>query len=124
MYRVVIHPLIFLLLLVKGLTAQPLLQPSIGIATLPSDSDSVCTIPWYLGSFYTSGLQKGDMAYDLKLYDLNGDSLHLQEALSNNRPVLLIAGSYTCPLYRKMVPVINDLVTTYAGILDIYIVYT
>lgn len=106
------------------LTAQPNLLPSIGIGALPSDNDSVCYIPWYLGSFYTSGLQAGDTAFDFTLYNLNGDSLNLETALSNGRPVLLIAASYTCPVYRGMVPVINDVVNTYAGLLDVYIIYT
>lgn len=106
------------------LVAQPDLLPGIGVGALPSDNDSVCYIPWYLGSFYTSGLQAGDTAYDFTLYNLSGDSLNLETALSNGRPVLLIAGSYTCPVYRDMVPVINDVVNTYAGQLDVYIIYT
>lgn len=108
----------------RQLIAQPSLLPSIGIGALPSDNDSVCYIPWYLGSFYTSGLQAGDTAYDFTLYNLNGDSLNLATALNNSRPVLLIAASYTCPVYRDMVPVINDVVNTYAGLLDVYIIYT
>lgn len=116
--------LLSLFLINLRLVAQPNLLPSIGVGAIPSDSDSVCYIPWYLGSFYTSGLQSGDTAYDFTLYNLNGDSLNLQNALSNGRPVLLIAGSYTCPVYRDMVPVINDVVNTYAGLLDVYIIYT
>jgi hypothetical protein len=121
MRKLLLLPFIFFNL---QLIAQPNLFPSIGVGALPSDNDSVCYIPWYLGSFYTSGLQAGDTAYDFTLYNLNGDSLNLQTALSNGRPVLLIAASYTCPVYRGMVPVINDVVTTYAGLLDVYIIYT
>jgi hypothetical protein len=104
--------------------AAPHLRPSIGLSQLPDDTDSVCYIPWYLGNFYSSGLQSGDTAYDFTLYDLNGDSMNLETALSNGRPVLLVAASYTCPVYRGIVPVINDLVNTYGGLLDVYIVYT
>lgn len=106
------------------LYATPNLKPSIGVTQIPADIDSACYIPLYLGSFYTSGLQKGDTAFDFTLYDLNGDSLNLQTALSNGRPVLLIASSYTCPVYRGIVPVINDIVTSYNGLLDVYIIYT
>ncbi|MEO8149640.1 MAG: T9SS type A sorting domain-containing protein [Bacteroidia bacterium] len=113
-----------LIFLCSQLKAQPNLLPGIGIGALPSDNDSVCYIPWYLGSFYTSGLQAGDTAYDFTLYNLNGDSLNLETALSNGHPVLLIAASYTCPVYRGKVPVINDLMSTYAGLLDVYIIYT
>ncbi len=121
MRKLLLLPFLFLSF---QLTAQPNLLPSIGIGALPSDNDSVCYIPWYLGSYYTSGLQAGDTAFDFTLYNLNGDSLNLETALSNGRPVLLIAASYTCPVYRGMVPVINDVVNTYAGLLDVYIIYT
>lgn len=106
------------------LFALPVLRPSIGVGPLPSDGDSVCYIPWYLGNFYTTGLQAGDTAFDFTVYDLNGNSLNLATALSNGRPVLLIAASYTCPVYRNMVPIINDVVNTYGGMLDVYIIYT
>lgn len=122
MRKLVLLP--FLFFFYSQIKAQPNLLPSIGVGALPSDNDSVCYIPWYLGSFYTSGLQAGDTAYDFTLYNLNGDSLNLQTALSNGRPVLLIAASYTCPVYRDKVPVINDLISTYAGLLDVYIIYT
>ncbi|CAN5659875.1 hypothetical protein BH11BAC1_BH11BAC1_27290 [soil metagenome] len=104
--------------------AQPVLKQSIGIGPLPNDSDPVCYAPWYLGSFYSSGLQAGDTAYDFTIYNMNGDSLNLRDALSHGRPVLLIAGSYTCPVYRGKVPVINDVFNMYAGLLDVYIIYT
>ena len=113
-----------LMLFTYGAVAQPNLLPSIGIGPMPSDNDPVCTIPWYLGSFYTSGLAAGDTAYDFTLYDLNGDSLNLAEALSHGKPVLLVAGSYTCPVYRGKVAALNNVVTTYAGLVDVYIIYT
>jgi hypothetical protein len=94
--------LIFLLCSL-GVYSQPTLLPSIGVGPLPYDNDSVCDIPWYLGSFFTSGLQNGATAHDFTLYDLNGDSLNLATALSHQRPVLLIAASYTCPVWRGKV---------------------
>jgi hypothetical protein len=117
--------LIFLIILkTSAAFSQPVLLPSIGLNGIPADNDSVCNIPFYTGSFYTSGLQAGDTAFDFTLYNAGGDSLHLGSALSQGRPVLLIAGSYTCPVYRGKVQVINDLVNTYAGLLDVYIIYT
>jgi len=110
--------------LYSQLQAQPNLLSGIGVGSLPLDNDSVCLIPWYLGSFYTSGPQEGDTAHDFTLYNLNGDSLNLASALSHNRPVLLIAGSYTCPVYRNKMSVINDVFNAYAGLLDVYIIYT
>jgi hypothetical protein len=121
-----VRKLFFLLIALFHLQlfALPDLRPSIGVGPMPSDNDSVCYIPWYLGSFYTTGLQAGDTAFDFTLYNLNGYSLNLESALSHGRPVLLIASSYTCPVYRNMVPVINDVVNTYAGLVDVYIIYT
>jgi hypothetical protein len=121
LHRILVFFLISLQLPAFG---QINLLPSIGVGSLPSDSDSVCYIPWYLGSFYNSGLQAGDTAYDFKLYNLNNDSLVLEEALSQSRPVLLVAGSYTCPVFRNMIPAINDVVSNYAGLLDVYVIYT
>jgi len=104
--------------------AQPTLKPSIGVNSLPADSDSVCNIPWYLGSFFTSGLQKNDTAFDFKLYDLNSDSLVLSTALNTKKPVLLIAGSYTCPVFMGKIPKINQVITTYGSLLQVYVIYT
>ena len=110
--------------LVGRLVAQPVLRPAIGLYALPQDTEQVCTPPLYLGSFYMSGLQAGDTAFDFTLYDLNGDSLRLGEALSYGKPVLLIAGSYTCPVFRQKSSVINDVISFYAGQVDVYIIYT
>jgi len=104
--------------------AQPALKPSIGLGSMPADADSICNEPFYLGSFFTSGLQAGDTTYDFTLYDLNGDSLHLAEVLSHGKLVLLVAGSYTCPVYRGKVDVINDVMNTYPGQVEVYIIYT
>ena len=104
--------------------AQPVLKPSIGLGSIPDDNDSVCREPFYLGSFFTSGLQAGDTAYDFILYDMNGDSLHFADALSHGKPVLLVAGSYTCPVFRGKVDVVNDVINTYPGQVEVYIVYT
>jgi len=104
--------------------AQPVLKPSIGLSSVPTDNESVCNEPFYLGSFFTSGLQAGDTAYDFTLFDLNGDSLHLADALSHGKPVLLVAGSYTCPVFRGKVDVINDVMDTYPGQVEVYIIYT
>jgi hypothetical protein len=113
--------LLFLSLLAR---AQPVLKPSIGLGSIPDDNDSICNEPFYLGSFFTSGLQAGDTAYDFLLYDINGDSLHLADALSHSNPVLLVAGSYTCPVFRGKVDVINDVLNTYPGQVEVYIIYT
>jgi hypothetical protein len=111
--------------LVSGLLfAQPVLQPSIGISSLPNDTDSTCNPPFYFGSFDASGLQAGDTAYDFTLYNHNSDSLNLSTALGNGTPVLLVAGSYTCPVFRNKIQDINNVVQTYGSMLQVYVIYT
>ncbi len=104
--------------------AQPVLQPSIGLSALPADTDSVSAIPWYLGSFYSSGIAPGDTAADFKLYSLSGDSIVLSEWLTSGKPVLLIAGSYTCPVFRNKVGSINNVVNLYGSQVNVAIIYT
>ncbi len=99
------------------------MKPSIGIASLPADSDSICFIPVYLGNFDASGIQDGDTAADFTLYDLNGDSVNLKDELSNGVPVLLVAGSYTCPVFRGKIPVINQVVQNYASAVKVIVIY-
>ncbi|MES2619389.1 MAG: T9SS type A sorting domain-containing protein [Bacteroidota bacterium] len=100
------------------------MKPSIGLSNLPADNDVVCNIPLYLGSFDTSGLQAGDTAFDFKLYDLNGDSFVLSEKLSRGKPVLLVAGNYTCPVFRNKLAVLNSVTATYGNQIEIAIIYT
>ena len=104
-------------------SAQTLL-PSIGIGSIPSDSDPICSIPWYLGSFNNSGYQEGDTAHDFTLYDTLGNILNLAAALTAGKPVLLISSSYTCPVFRSMIPSINNVVTSYGSQVNTYIIYT
>ncbi len=107
-----------------GFVSHAQLLPSIGLNTLPADNATVCTIPWYLGSFYTSGLSEGNFAHDFKLYDLNGDSLVLSQKLATGKPVLLVAGSLTCPVFMGKIPIINQVVSTYGNQIQVYVIYT
>lgn len=119
---------LFLLCLIysNNIIAQLSLKPSIGVSSLPNDTDSVCTIPTYIdpdGTFQTSGLQEEDTIPHFKLYQLSGDSLDIAEELMKGKPVLLIAASYTCPVFRDRVPDINTIVNTYSSDISIFIVY-
>src|SRR4051794_19849988 len=95
--------------------AQAQLLPSIGLTTQPANSATLCEPPYYTGSFYTSGYQVGDTVPDFKLYSLSGDSLILSQQLQLHKPVLLIAGSLTCPVFRSKVPIINQVMATYGA---------
>ncbi|HZG00261.1 MAG TPA: T9SS type A sorting domain-containing protein [Chitinophagales bacterium] len=111
-------------MLLCGLVNAQTLKPTIGIGALPLDTDSVCDIPFYTGSFGASGYQPGDTVNDFTLYNINGDSLNLATAFLNGKPKLLIAGSYTCPVFRNKIQSINEIVTEYGSLIDVYIIYT
>jgi hypothetical protein len=113
-------PLLFLIL--SHFTNAQLL-PSIGLISKPGDATSLCKEPYYLGSYYTSGYQQGDTVPDFKLYSLNGDSLQLSQALSGGKPVLLVSGSLTCPVFRSKVPFINQVMATYSNNIAVYVIY-
>ena len=99
------------------------MKPHIGLDALPADAAAVCDVQ-YLGDFDTSGYAIGDTVNDFTLYNLNGDVMHLAEALQNGKPKLFIAGSYTCPVFRNRIPHINSIVGNYGGLVDVIVVYT
>jgi hypothetical protein len=103
--------------------AQPNLGPHIGINSLPQNSDPICTIPVYTGNMYASGYFEGDTVPDFTLYKTNGDSVRLSSVLAAGKPVLLVAGNYTCPVFREKIADLNAMAAYYAGQLEIYIVY-
>ncbi|MCX6153704.1 MAG: T9SS type A sorting domain-containing protein [Candidatus Kapabacteria bacterium] len=115
--------LIFLLCFVTQLKTSAELLPTIGINKLPADSDSVCYIPWYFGNFYDSGLPADTFANDFKIYDLKGDSLVLSQKLAKGKPILLIAGSLTCPIFREKIPIINKVISIYGDKIQVYVIY-
>jgi len=100
------------------------LLPSIGLNSVPQGTALICNEPFYLGNYYSTGYQQGNTVPNFKLYDLNGDSLVLSDALSDNKPVLLISGSLTCPVFRAKVPIINQIATTYSSNIKVYVIYT
>ncbi len=114
--------LVLLLTCCASLRAQ--LLPSIGVSTQPANSATLCYPPYYTGSFYTSGYQLGDTVPDFKLYSVLGDSLVLSDELQNGKPVLLIAGSLTCPVFRSKVPIINQVMATYGSSISVFVIYT
>ena len=104
--------------------AQPYLKPSIGIGSLPSDNNPICNIPVFQGNYSTSGYSVGDTIPDFTLYTLSGTAVNMATVLQSKKPVLLVAGSYTCPVYRGKIADLNAMASFYAGLLNIYIVYT
>jgi hypothetical protein len=114
----------FILLIFSMLCVHSQLLPSIGLNTQPASSATICEPPYYTGSFYASGYQVGDTVADFKLYNLLGDSLILSDQLQNGKPVLLIAGSLTCPVFRSKVTYINQVMATYGSSVSVFVIYT
>ncbi|REJ85241.1 MAG: T9SS C-terminal target domain-containing protein [Bacteroidetes bacterium] len=100
------------------------LRTSIGIGPLPADNEPVCPVQIFGGGFNTSGYQETDTVPDFTLYDLNGDSMNLSSTLNSGKPILLIAGSYTCPVFRNKIASINNVVNTYDTLISVFVVYT
>jgi len=115
---------LLLLLIIYGFTVNGQLLPSIGLSDLPFDSDSICLIPIAQGSGSVPGIMPGNPVPDFKLYTLNGDSVELSNVLQAGKPVLLISSSYTCPVFRGKIPVINQVDSIYQSLLNVYIIYT
>jgi hypothetical protein len=114
---------ILVFFLITKLFAQPVLKPSIGIGSLPSDSDTICSFTPYLGDFDTSGYDIGDTIPDFTLYTPAGTPVNIQTVLGQGKPVLLISGSLTCPVFRGKLADINSMYNIYSGQLEIFIIY-
>ncbi|MDQ3191861.1 MAG: T9SS type A sorting domain-containing protein [Bacteroidota bacterium] len=118
-----LHLFVLIALLPFAVWSQgPILKPSIGISSLPLDSDSICPIPVYTGDYDTSGLQAGDTIADFTFYMLNGTPVNIQTELAEGKPILLVAGNYTCPVFRDKMPALNSIYTTYGNDLKVFII--
>jgi len=75
-------------------------------------------------TFESPGLHIGDTVPDFKLFTVEGDSVVLSELLKDGKPVLLVGGSYTCPLYRNHVNDLNDIITLFGDQIHVFVIYT
>ena len=116
--------LVLYLTLFNFMIIQAQLLPGIGLSHLPAEGDSICPIPIAQGSGSVPGIMPGNPVPDFKLYTLTGDSVTLSEVLLLGKPVLLISSSYTCPVFRGKIPVINQVDSIYQGQLSVYVIYT
>ena len=116
--------ILFSTLSISSLYSQVNLLPSIGIDGLPNDSDTVCDIiPRNQGNPWTE-INIGDTMADFTLYDINGDSLTLSSILDTGKKVLMVAGSYTCPIFRNQMSIINDVHEQFGDEIECFVVYT
>ena len=112
------------LLLCLPTFAQLNLKPTIGVGTLPNDADSICTLGTVGGGgFGQLGPMTGDTIAHFNLWATDGSEMDIETILLQGKPVLMVTGSYTCPVFRNKVGVINDLQVIYGNSLEIFIVY-
>jgi iodothyronine deiodinase-like protein len=104
-------------------SAQPHLLPDIGLAAVPGDNDPICQIPVFTGDINKSGLQIGDTIPEFRLFTLQDESVRISEVLSKGKPVLLVGGSITCPVFRNRMPALNQIYQDYHDSIEIYLVY-
>lgn len=105
-------------------SSQAQLLPSISNGPEPDDTVSICLIPWYLGGFDSSGFQNGEFVPDFTLYDTQGGTFTLSDKLATGKPVVLISGSLTCPVFRNKVATINSMMSAYAGLIETAVIFT
>ena len=104
--------------------SQVNLLPSIGLSNQPLDTDSVCAIiPRNQGNSWVQ-VSIGDTMSDFTLWDINGDSIKLSSVLNSGKRVLMVAGSYTCPIFRDHMTVLNAVNAQFGNDIACFAVYT
>jgi thiol-disulfide isomerase/thioredoxin len=68
-------------------------------------------------------LALGQEAPDFELATRDGKARVRLSSLRQNKPVVLVFGSYTCPPFRREMPAINEVYKQYADRLSFYFVY-
>jgi len=101
------------------------LLPSIGQVTQPVDADPICYYPVTLDNsgFCDPGPEVGDTMPDFTLYDMADNGFTFSNNLIPGKYTLFISGSYTCPVFRNKIPVINNVVNNYSNLVNTYVVY-
>ncbi|MBL4704370.1 MAG: T9SS type A sorting domain-containing protein [Flavobacteriales bacterium] len=110
-----------ILLIATSTFAQVNLLPTIGIGSLPADSDPIATIPNVPGS--SSNIFAGDTIPHFNLYDISGVAMDIQTTLQQGKAVLIMCGSYTCPAFRNKVDELNDTAAMYPAQIEPMIIY-
>lgn len=104
-------------------TASAQLGQIIGVNEAPNPQAPICSIPFYLGLFSETGYNEGDIVNDFSFFNPEGDRFRLADLL-DEKPVLVIAGSYTCWRFRQQMAEINAVTNYYEEDLSVFIVYT
>ena len=117
----------FIAILFLSLTvfSQLTLKPSIGLTSLPADNTPICNIvcsptSW---NFTTDGLLVGDTIPQFQFYNLAGTPTDALTLLQTGKPLCIVAGSYTCPVWRGKIAALNTLVASYSSQVNFLVVY-
>jgi hypothetical protein len=102
----------------------PRLRSAIGCASLPADSQSVYPERHStLGDCFRSpGV--GDTIPDFTLFTAEGTAVRASDELARGTPLVMIAGSYSCPLFRDRLDSLNALVQRHGPAITVLVVYT
>jgi hypothetical protein len=113
-----------MILFYSVICAQVELLPAINSGTFPSDGDEVCEIvprpegnPWI-------PVEVGDVMADFTLYDITGNAVTLSSVLNSGKNVLMVAGSYTCPIFRNHMTELNAVASQFSDQIECFVVYT
>ena len=101
-----------------------LVLPGLVQGQAPQPTDPICPIPLYTGSFYSSGIMEGQQAPDFTIYNSSNQAFNLASTLQQGKPVLIINGSLTCPVFRNKINTINQVQAQYSNALTTLIVLT
>ena len=102
--------------------SQVQLLPSIGLSSQPLDTDSVCTIiPRSQGNSWIP-INAGDTMADFTLWDINGNSVTLSSVLNSGKRVLIVSGSYTCPIFRNHMSDLNAVAAQFGNEIECFVV--
>ncbi|MEO5644646.1 MAG: hypothetical protein ABIQ40_15960 [Bacteroidia bacterium] len=120
---------IFLLFCSLSARSQVILPYSINKPGLPADTTrlgfSVIEDGIKPSVFADCGIDEGDIVPDFILYDTAGIACQLSQLLSDGKPVILIAASFTCPQSRKNIgDKLKSLNDRFDDKINIRIIYT
>ena len=113
-----------LFILFTPIFAGAQLLPHIGLDTEPNPDNAICDIGDYNVDYEAVGFFEEEFVNDFTVYSTEGEEFTLSEELDSDQPVLLISGSYTCPVFRNKTSLINLVETNYGDQISVAVIYT
>ncbi|MGE0635752.1 MAG: T9SS type A sorting domain-containing protein [Bacteroidia bacterium] len=107
--------------------SQSYLKPGLEQIINPVSTDSICDFDVYIDTTHTfnfSGYKINDTLNNILLQSPSGDNIEISSLLNQNKPLLIVSGSYTCDKFRASIDLMNNLVLQYGNYINIYLVYT